>query len=369
VDTNNHTGFAQVVEELVGGAVTRQYTYGHDLISQRQLVAGEWKQSFYGYDGHGSVRYLTDLSGGVTDTYTYDVFGSLIARTGSTPNNYMYAGEQFDPHLGFYYNRARYMNPSSGRFFTMDVYEGNGQDPASLHKYLYANADPVNNTDPSGYTTLAETNAVMAQIANLSRIAFKVIDAIDKASSIADAINSVLGIVKLVQSGTVQSHFEMAAKAVRQGISSSKNVVRFTSRQAVESLENNLPHILSRSFVPWSKWLGSPYGKHLKGLLLYLPNPGFLPLSEPIPTGLKLGKLPVLLQLGGKTKKTSLIGVGVLAPKVPHADKRQQIWRMDYHRMYDQHGGSGKNMANPNEIAVWEDNPFHYHVMKPVPNP
>ncbi|HAF12399.1 MAG TPA: type IV secretion protein Rhs, partial [Blastocatellia bacterium] len=35
VDTNNPTGYAQVVEELQGGVVTRQFTYGHDLISQR----------------------------------------------------------------------------------------------------------------------------------------------------------------------------------------------------------------------------------------------------------------------------------------------------------------------------------------------
>jgi hypothetical protein len=39
VDTNNLTGYAQVVEELEGGIVVKAYTYGHDLISQR--VAGE----------------------------------------------------------------------------------------------------------------------------------------------------------------------------------------------------------------------------------------------------------------------------------------------------------------------------------------
>jgi YD repeat-containing protein len=33
VDTNNLTGYAQVVEELVSGQVTKQYTYGLDLLS------------------------------------------------------------------------------------------------------------------------------------------------------------------------------------------------------------------------------------------------------------------------------------------------------------------------------------------------
>jgi len=39
------------VEELQGSAVTRQYTYGLQRISQRQFVANAWTASFYGYDG------------------------------------------------------------------------------------------------------------------------------------------------------------------------------------------------------------------------------------------------------------------------------------------------------------------------------
>jgi fibro-slime domain-containing protein/RHS repeat-associated protein len=162
IDTNNLTGHAQVFEELRGGAVVRQYTYGHDLISQRQQLGGEWKTHFYGYDGHGSVRYLSDQSGAVTDTYTYDAFGNLLAAAGTTPNEYLYAGEQFDAHLGLYYLRARYMNTSTGRFFTRDTFEGLQQDPSTLHKYLYANSDPVDLSDPSGNFSIAETATTMA---------------------------------------------------------------------------------------------------------------------------------------------------------------------------------------------------------------
>jgi len=151
VDTLNPTGYAQVVEEIVDGAVQRAYTYGHDLISQRQLIGGSWVASYYGYDGHGSVRFLTDANGEVTDTYDYDAFGNLIRQTGNTPNVYLYAGEQFDSNLGFYYLRARYLNPGAGRFWTMDSYEGAEGDPASLHKYLYADANPIAYIDPSGH--------------------------------------------------------------------------------------------------------------------------------------------------------------------------------------------------------------------------
>ena len=150
VDDNTVSGHAQVVEELRSGQVVRQYTYGHDLISQRQQISGQWQTSYYGYDGQGSVRYLTGSAGAVTDTYTYDAFGTLIARTGTTPNDYLYGGEQFDPDLNLYYLRARYFNQGTGRFVSADTFEGFDEDPQSLHKYTYSHNDPVNFADPSG---------------------------------------------------------------------------------------------------------------------------------------------------------------------------------------------------------------------------
>ena len=174
VDTNNLTGYAQVVEEIqAGSGVIKAYTYGLDLISQRQ----EENVNFYQYDGHGSVRGLTDLSGSVSDTSTYDAFGNLIEQTGSSSNSYLYAGEQFDADLGFYYNRARYLNVETGRFISKDSYEGYQYDPKSLHKYLYGENNPVNRTDPSGYFSIAETsitvsvNNILSSMSNILAVA------------------------------------------------------------------------------------------------------------------------------------------------------------------------------------------------------
>jgi hypothetical protein len=53
------------------------------------------------------------------------------------------------------------MNPSSGRFLTSDAFEGINDEPKSLHKYLYAYANPIGNTDPSGhFVTVAEFSQV-----------------------------------------------------------------------------------------------------------------------------------------------------------------------------------------------------------------
>jgi len=61
-----------------------------------------------------------------------------------------YRGEQYDSDLGLYYLRARYYNPATGRFMSRDPLDGSAKDPASLHKYLYADGDPVNGWDPTG---------------------------------------------------------------------------------------------------------------------------------------------------------------------------------------------------------------------------
>jgi len=94
---------------------------------------------------------LADENDSVTDTYDYDAFGNLTNSTGSTANNYRYCGEQYDGTTGLYYLRARYMNPNTGTFISMDSYAGSIFEPVSLHKYLYANANPVMYEDPSGY--------------------------------------------------------------------------------------------------------------------------------------------------------------------------------------------------------------------------
>jgi RHS repeat-associated protein len=167
VDELNPSGYAQVLEEHTvinssSTTLTRAYTYGSDLISQDQWTGAAWTVSFYGYDGHGNVRYLTDTNAAATDTYDYDAFGTLIAHYGATPNNYLYCGEQFDADLGLYYNRARYLNTDSGRFWTKDLFGGIVFDPRTLHQYLYGQSDPVNGQDPTGLVDFTIAGALSA---------------------------------------------------------------------------------------------------------------------------------------------------------------------------------------------------------------
>ena len=151
VDTLNPTALPQVVDETINGAVTRTYAYGLQRISENRQVGGTWTPSFYGYDGHGNVRLLTSSTGSVTDTYTFDAFGRLISFTGvSTPNNYLYSGEQYDPNTFLYYQRARYYQNATGRFWARDPVEGVQCCGMSWNPYLYVRDNPVNASDPKG---------------------------------------------------------------------------------------------------------------------------------------------------------------------------------------------------------------------------
>ena len=152
VDNLTPTGYVQVAEEVVAGSVARVYVHGPQRVSQRQLVSGAWVFSYYGYDESvGSVRLLSDATGSVTDRYSYDGFGNVVGRTGSTANANLYRGEQFESSLGMYYLRARWYRPESGRFSTMDDFQGEASSPLSLHSFSYVHGCPTYYSDPSGH--------------------------------------------------------------------------------------------------------------------------------------------------------------------------------------------------------------------------
>ncbi|AJQ96673.1 choice-of-anchor A family protein [Gynuella sunshinyii] len=145
VDSNQ--AYAQVVQEISNGSTIVSYAYGDDLISQ--VRSGS--TSYYHVDGLGSTRSLSDSNGDITDTYDYEAFGELLNQTGDTENSHLYAGEAKDETLGMYNLRFRWYNPEIGRFNKMDDWAGNAADPITLHKYLYAGNDPVQNIDPGGH--------------------------------------------------------------------------------------------------------------------------------------------------------------------------------------------------------------------------
>ncbi len=94
----------------------------------------------------------------------YDAYGEKTGGTGDIANKYLFAGEQYDSDLGDYYLRARYYSTDVGRFIRRDDWEGRRDEPLTLHRYIYANSNPTNGIDPTGWFTysIADTAAAEA---------------------------------------------------------------------------------------------------------------------------------------------------------------------------------------------------------------
>jgi hypothetical protein len=68
-----------------------------------------------------------------------------------------------------YHLRARYMRPETGRFWTVDDYEGSFEEPQTLHKYAYAHENPIDNADPSGhFVSAGEATFTAGTVARLN---------------------------------------------------------------------------------------------------------------------------------------------------------------------------------------------------------
>jgi len=157
--------YGQVIGETDGsGNLTASYVYGLERITMTRGASTHT----YVADGQGSIRQLTNANGNVTDSWTFDAFGNIINRTGTTVNTFTYVGEQYDANTGFYNLRARLYNPESGRFASNDPYEGDPEAPVSLHRYLYGNASPLKYSDPTGEFGIDECFAIFAIVGILA---------------------------------------------------------------------------------------------------------------------------------------------------------------------------------------------------------
>jgi len=98
---------------------TRAYVWGLGLA---YAVSGTGIEVYH-TDRQGSVRALTDAAGSVIATYRSDEFGIPVSATGTSSQPFRYTGEPSDAS-GLTYLRARYYDPSIGRFMSRDPFGG-----------------------------------------------------------------------------------------------------------------------------------------------------------------------------------------------------------------------------------------------------
>ena len=144
---NTNAELSQLLVKTTGSTVTK-YVYGNGLIGE------ETNNTFktYHFDYRGSTVAITDSNGTVTDTFTYDSYGNVISRTGTTDLIFLYNGEYgvVTDNNDLLYMRARYYSPELRRFVNADILMGDINNSTTLNRYAYANGNPISNIDPFG---------------------------------------------------------------------------------------------------------------------------------------------------------------------------------------------------------------------------
>jgi RHS repeat-associated protein len=368
IDPN--TAYAQVIEEAEqhgGGALSVKalYAVGDDRIRRyTPAVAANGSNPgvpaglrYYHADGLGSTRLLTDETGTVTDRTTYEAFGEIDAAASAqtSDNAFLYTGEQLDPNSGFYYLRARYMDPRVGRFARMDAFAGRLSDPISINKHVYGNSNPVTYVDPSGFVSLHETSisqSIISSLQTATRIGSFAINTYDKVDKLitllqigqgaANAFEVMRQFSQQQQGGVSDSGFIDTLKNLDEaGIVLSRNFGWVLKEMAMPKKERQI-----------KEFLANPRNK----LLVYGPTPylratPWLPPGTRIPVGtVKLSKSTrsIELELGRASGQGGRV-VGIGHSYGSAKNQGSQWWRMDWHSPH----GAGSN----DRI----DGDYHFH--------
>ncbi len=125
-------------------SVATTYLSGSGIDNHLRQTSATTGVSYYLSDHLGSTAGMTDASGNLVETGSYDSFGN---SAGSGRTRYGYTGRERDPDTGLMYYRARWYDPQVGRFISEDPIQFKGGD---INLYAYVNNRPLNHVDPSG---------------------------------------------------------------------------------------------------------------------------------------------------------------------------------------------------------------------------
>ena len=133
--------------------------------------------------GSAAVSLLQDAHGDITATYkpataaitgttTYNPFGQVTSTSGQAIG-LGYQGSWTDPGSGYVMAGARLYDQATGTFLTSDPSSPPIINSASANPYLYADANPTSNNDPSGLSFVSDVDQVSDEFLNDVESAFE----------------------------------------------------------------------------------------------------------------------------------------------------------------------------------------------------
>ncbi len=148
-----------LVEADSENQITRYYIYGAGLLA---MVDTANTMYCYHFDATGHTVALTDSTKAIVNAYAYTPFGIIANQTQTINQPFKFVGQYgvMAEDNGWYYMRARYYDPETGRFISEDPL---GFDGGDVNLYVYALNNPVMFIDPLGLCT--ESNLTFGNFA------------------------------------------------------------------------------------------------------------------------------------------------------------------------------------------------------------
>jgi RHS repeat-associated protein len=162
VQTFDHVGVSDVLWRQAGTTTSSGLIDADgSRVGTRTGSTGSWLL----FDLLGSLVAAEGTSGtSITDALRYDAWGQTLGLypSGGSALTTRFRGlvdiaPTADPDVTgagsdpLYVMGARSYSPHTGSFISLDSYAGQARDPASLHRYLYAHANPTTLIDPTGH--------------------------------------------------------------------------------------------------------------------------------------------------------------------------------------------------------------------------
>lgn len=187
---------------------------------------------------------LTNSSGGVTQTVSYDAYGIPTTPPPFCLNGgagggvcYGFTGREYDSETGLYYYRSRYYSPKLGRFISRDLISPVIEFPESFHRYRYAFNNPLRYTDPDG------------EIAVIAGVAVGIV-------VIGTGVGAAIGAYQAYRAG--ESLGLGALRGAAQGFTGSATAV------GVGLLTRN-PYLIGAASAEVSSFIGQTFDRYTKG--------------------------------------------------------------------------------------------------------
>ncbi len=149
----------QIVADLAeDGSLLRTYIWGNGIDNLLCFTDHTTSNTYYAVKDHqNTVLALADEAGTLVESYEYSAYGEVLDvkdasgnsienRQSSIGNRYTFQGREIDWTTGLIYFRARWYDPSSGRWISKDPIGISG----GLNLYEFCGSNPVNFIDPGG---------------------------------------------------------------------------------------------------------------------------------------------------------------------------------------------------------------------------